>query len=194
MKKILNKKSHLFLRLDGPSMGRKFETFYESPYKRRRKRLKTLAAIFGTNSFKVSNRFKGCTKLASYANLVARPLYKLEHLLFYLRYYSTRLEIRKEFRAGFILVNDRVVGCNYELKEGDVVTFDLNHLPKIAAGLKRHFGFRPKLLPFLEIDPVFGTIIVVKSYNKLSMDDYKLFVNKSLRGRFDYARVFNSDF
>ena len=175
-KRIPKYRNHLKIKVKRRYYGKKFF------------RLKQETKTYMSSLFEKSIKFKKTTTAKDRHTVVSsfliRPFYRIDILLWYLDFFHSSFESRKFINARNARVNGQVVGSNYELKMGDIVTltYDESLLawlnlcgPRMYNRYKkgRHF------FPFLEYDFYTHTIVILKDWNVLSSSDMSLLIKKN---------------
>jgi len=118
------------------------------------------------------------------AYVLLRPLYRIDILLWYLKYYSSTYEAKQNIDNRKILVNNKSVKANYYVKEGDIISLNFTSLLEknnTYLNIKQKFtkNKNRRLCSFLEYDKYTNTIIVLKDVKYLTSDDYALFITEA---------------
>lgn len=110
--------------------------------------------------------------------LLAKPLFKLDILLWKLCVFNSPFESRQAVRNGFVFINNQPCTDIIRLKVGDIISFSEK------VNLKRYeFNSRfdsSFLFSFLEIDYYSGTIIIIKNFTQLSNEDFSTLIFDSI--------------
>lgn len=130
-------------------------------------------------------------KSLSYANLIRllliKNVYNLKILLWKLHFSSTTSECAQYINSKYILVNNKSIFCDYFLKKGDVITIERNifflNFKKNLLG----YNLYPKIYSFIEIDYYTCTLVVIKDFNELNLQDFSIL----LPNKFDTNKLLN---
>jgi ribosomal protein S4 len=102
--------------------------------------------------------------------------FRLDILLWRLRFFKNSYESSLFIDHSFIRVNSKVVKNNYILKAGDIISFSnyFSFFSNNLKSLKKNFLFKN----FLEIDYYTNTIIIVYDIDEIFELDYSLFMKQ----------------
>jgi len=116
------------------------------------------------------------------------PLFRLDILLFRLYFFSSSYQARQYINEGLVLVDNKKVSANFTLEKGSVISIVDSKLKKDLKLkiLSNRIMNDTSYLSFVEIDPYTKTIVVVKSFSEISLDDLNLIVSDY----FDTRRLF----
>lgn len=118
-------------------------------------------------------------------DLLLKPLYKVDVLLWKLQLYSSTREVRQDIRCKLIQVNETLLSQPCFLSKGDIVTIlsDRSYIKKL-------FVVKSFFYPFCEVDLYSQTIVIVKGQNDfLSREIPLLFKrNVNIESLFYYLR------
>jgi hypothetical protein len=110
--------------------------------------------------------------------LLAKPLFKLDILLWKLCVFNSSFESRQAIRNGLVLINNQLCKDTLFLKEGDIISFsDKVNLKRYEFNSRFDASF---LFSFLEIDYYSGTIIIIKNFTQLSNEDFSTLIFDSI--------------
>jgi ribosomal protein S4 len=115
-----------------------------------------------------------CDKI-TFLRKILRFEFRIDILLYKLRFFKSSYEARVYLNKGLIRVNSRVVKGNCFVKSGDIITCD--HVTSYKYNLdclKKSFFLRN----CFEIDFYTGTIIVLRSYNQIYESEIPYFFIK----------------
>ena len=109
---------------------------------------------------------------------ILRPQFRIDILLYKLRLCKSSFESRVFLNNNQIKVNSKNIKGNYFVKAGDVIKFDdkINFDLNLKR-IKKNF----LLHNFLEIDFYTGTIVILRSFDEISMSELPFFI----KGYFD---------
>lgn len=93
-------------------------------------------------------------------DLLLKPLYKVDVLLWKLQLYSSTQEVRQDIRRKLIQVNETLLCQPCFLSKGDIVT-----VLSDRSYIKKMFVVKSFFYPFCEVDFYSQTIIIVKGQN-----------------------------
>ncbi len=113
----------------------------------------------------------------SICNIIAKPMYRMDIILWYLNFFSSASAAKHFLNSKKALVNNKPVGSNYILKQGDVLSFDLPDCIQTINSYKKiksKFLKSRHLFPYLEYDYYSNTFFVLKSWNQLTQNDLTL--------------------
>lgn len=114
---------------------------------------------------------------------MARPLYRIDILLWYLNYFNSSFESRQNINSKSILVNGKCVKSNYYLKKGDIISISLKQNDKKTYSFikifKKHL-FNNIFFSFLEVDYYSNNIVVIKDVVDLVDTDLQLLIEKNI--------------
>lgn len=152
---------------------------------------KYIASLYeNTINFRKKNNYKD--RQTSVSSYIIKPYFRIDILLWYLKFFPSSVEARIFINARNVLVNDRVVFSNYELKKGDVITLNyFNITPEVAERnefycIKRKFKRSSSFFPFLEVDYYTNKIIILKEWNELSVSELALTVKTSKKLKYAF--------
>jgi ribosomal protein S4 len=134
------------------------------------------------------SKCKGRKEVVS--TFLIKPLYRIDIILWHLGFIRCGSEARAFINSGFVFVNDKIVGPNYELQKGDVVSFDFSPSFRIwtSHGFIRHTYKRGRLLfPFLEFDRYTNTLCVIKNWDALGKSELACTIKRAWKLKYiDY--------
>ena len=116
--------------------------------------------------------------LASY---LVQPLFKIDILLWYLNFFQSLYKVRQYINSSCILVNNKSISSNYILKCGDVITLNYDKFDWNRFSFDMYCNKYIKdmtFFSFVEIDQYTKTIVIVKDFNSLILEDFKLLVHE----------------
>ena len=125
-------------------------------------------------SIKIASDKKEKQRLNTVNAILTKPLFRLDILLWYLKFFVSVSASRQCINRGTVFINNKSSKSNYFIKRGDILTFKmpadlykLNHFQKIEKKFLdiRHF------FPFMEYDYYTNSFIVLKSWNELTSND-----------------------
>jgi len=115
-------------------------------------------------------------------HVLIQPLYRIDILLWYLKYYGSTCEAKQNINNKKILVNDESVKPNYFVKEGDIISLSFTpdfEQKNTHLNVRKKFLKSKNFLSFLEYDKYTNTIIILKEIRFLTYEDYNLFVTEA---------------
>jgi ribosomal protein S4 len=114
-------------------------------------------------------------------NYLVYPTFRLDILLWNLNFFASSFQARQVINNHEILLNGKSVKSNVFVKKGDIITFK-NNSDEIYTynQIVERFSKTKKFLTFIEIDYYTKTIIVLKDYKELSLEDLYLLIIDSL--------------
>jgi len=101
-------------------------------------------------------------------NSLIYPLYQLDILLWKLNFFKSVFQAGQEINNKNILVNNKKISNNFLVKKGDIVTFSNIFDEKLTIKTCEF------LYPFIEIDYITKTVIILKDFSELSKEDLQL--------------------
>lgn len=147
---------------------------------------KYLASLFENSvKFNKKNKFKDRNSVVS--SYLIKPIFRIDLLLWYLSFFNSSVEARSFINEKNVLINNKIVWPNYELKKGDIISFSLN--PDYAEKNKykkitKKYKKSRKFFPFLEYDYYTNNIIVLKNWNDLSQDELSLTIKSTKKFKY----------
>ena len=100
-----------------------------------------------------------------------KPFFKLDILLWKLKFFHSIKQVQQHIKSKNVLVNNTVINTtNFFLKKGDIIKIknkNINAFNKTR--IKTSF-----ILSFLEVDFYSYRIIILKSFENLTLNDFKL--------------------
>jgi len=130
-------------------------------------------------------KFKKCSYTSReivQGHVLLKPLYRIDILLWYLKYYGSTCEAKQNINNKNIFVNDVSVRPNYFVKEGDIISFNFTsewERKNTHRNIRKKFVKNKNFLSFLEYDKYTNTIIILKDIHFLTYEDYNLFVTET---------------
>jgi ribosomal protein S4 len=122
---------------------------------------------------KILFTFKSNEAKVTFLNFFMKLEFKIENLLWRLNFLNSCYNIKQLLTSGFIFINLKKKKNNYILKKGDIITFSKN-----LNFFFNKFLVNKKLFSFLEIDYYSNTIIILKNYNEITLEESTLFFSK----------------
>lgn len=160
-------------------------------FKTKQQTKKYISSLFEhTINFRKKNNYKD--RLSSVSSYIIKPYYRVDLLLWYLKFFPSSVEAKIFINGRNVLVNDRVIASNYELRKGDVITLNyFNITPEITERnefyyIKRKFKKSSSFFPFLEVDYYTNKIIVLKNWNELSVSELALTIPRSKKLKYAF--------
>lgn len=139
------------------------------------------------NSVKVAWNNDEKFRKNSICNVIAKPMYRVDILLWYLNFFSSAAASKQFINSKKTFVNNKVVGSNYILKQGDMLSFDL---PDCIESFNSYRNIKSKFLksrhlfPYLEYDYYSNTFLVLKSWNQLTENDLTLMFKENRKVKY----------
>lgn len=139
------------------------------------------------NSVKVAWNNDEKFRKNSICNVIAKPMYRVDILLWYLNFFSSAAASKQFINSKKTFVNNKVVGSNYILKQGDMLSFDL---PGCIESFNSYRNIKSKFLksrhlfPYLEYDYYSNTFLVLKSWNQLTENDLTLMFKENRKVKY----------
>ena len=105
----------------------------------------------------------------SIIKLLVKPLYRLDVLLWKLRFYPTIKKAQQQIKCQKVLLNNKRIKKVCLLKRGDIIRVLDKDVVLKKNFLKTFFFFH-----FCEIDPYSNTFIILKDYKSITQEDLSL--------------------
>jgi ribosomal protein S4 len=121
--------------------------------------------------FNKSLFIKKCSNLEFFSNVLAKNEFRIDLLLWKLHLFESSYAARLAINNNYIHVNSKTISGNFYLKKGDIVSFNKSF--NLKKNLKNLIQYK-YLLTFIEIDYYSNTIIILKSYSNLNLEDFFL--------------------
>jgi len=114
-------------------------------------------------------------------NLLIKPQFRLNILLWKLKIFSSSYESKQVINNNLVLINGISVKSNYYVKKGDIISFKLDVEKKdfFLNSVKR-YSLNESFLTFIELDYYTKTIIVLKNYQELDYQDFPFVIDEYL--------------
>jgi ribosomal protein S4 len=114
-------------------------------------------------------------------NYLVYPIFRLDILLWNLNFFSSSFQARQVINNNGILLNGKRIKANVFLTKGDIITFkDTKNEIYTYNQIVERFSKTKKFLTFVEIDYYTKTIVVLKDYKELSLEDLYLLITEYL--------------
>lgn len=119
--------------------------------------------------------FSGITKYEGFYQSIFQFEFRLNILLYRLRFFKTVREVNLFINLKLIKVNSKGVKSNYSVSCGDIITFDvkINYLFNLNS-IQKNF----LLKNFVEIDFYSNTIVILSSTTDVQFNDFSFFIQK----------------
>ena len=105
--------------------------------------------------------------------MYCKPEFRVDFLLSRLGFFSTSFQAKQFIDSKKILVNGKIIGGNFFLKKGDVIT--LSHFINVNIDQTfKYFSPTKKIFSFIEVDYYSNTIIITKNLSDLHLEDMHL--------------------
>ena len=114
-------------------------------------------------------------------NYLIKPHFQLNILLSNLHFFSTPFQASQEIYNKKVLVNDKTINYNLCLKKGDIITFKRNSPFRYLKCFLQRYSFDNRLFSFIEVDYETETIIVIKNFFELGLEDFQLLIKDSIQ-------------
>jgi len=116
-----------------------------------------------------------------YLYILIKPEFRIDILLWKLNFFSSSYKARQAINENRVSVNDKHIYSNYYLLKGDVISFTNKFDTKfLNVAQNRNKNLNTSIiLPFVEVDYYSNTVVVVKSLDDLTMDDFYLLIRSS---------------
>ena len=145
----------------------------------------TKTALLNTyeNSISFNKLKKNVYNLKRYniLNYLIKPHFQLNILLSNLHFFSTPFQASQEIYNKKVLVNDKTINYNLCLKKGDIITFKRNSPFRYLKCFLQRYSFDNRLFSFIEVDYETETIIVIKNFFELGLEDFQLLIKDSIQ-------------
>jgi hypothetical protein len=132
-------------------------------------------------SFNKLNKNVCSLKRYNILNYLIKPHYQLNILLSNLHFFSTPFQANQEIYNKRVLVNDKIIKFNICLKKGDIITFIRKSPFRYFKCFLQRYSFDNRLFSFIEVDYETETIIVIKDFFELSVEDFHLLIKDSIQ-------------
>lgn len=150
---------------------------------------KVLPTSFYRRTFNL--RYKSCLISETYSNILIKPEFRLDILLWRLSFFRSCYQASQAISEKKIQVNGKRVKGNYYVVKGDIITFNLSRPLKVLSvkNVKSNFLFSKKFSTFVEVDYYSNCVVVLKSFDDLSLEDFYILVKEhySLKKIKDYV-------
>jgi ribosomal protein S4 len=129
-------------------------------------------------------RNKELNRTSFLINNLIQPMFRIDILLVNLNFFATPYQAKQALNSHRIKVNGQPVAGNYLVKKGDVILYKSLDIP---------FFFKRSLVnelffSFVEVEAYTKTVVVIKDYDDLSIDDFYLLLTEY----FDLSKFKNS--
>jgi len=147
---------------------------------------KYLKSLF-ENSVKFNKKKLYKDRNSAISSYIIKPIFRIDLLLWYLFFFNSSVEARNFINEKNVLINNKIVRSNYELKKGDIISFNLN--PDYAEKnkykvIKKKYKKTRKFFTFLEYDYYTNNIVVLKNWNELSKDELSLTIKSAKKFKY----------
>ena len=122
---------------------------------------------------------KNLTTRQKFINTLIKPEFKIDILLWRLNFFRSSYQARQSVNDGEIFLNSKnAIRSNITLQKGDIITFT----PKKSLvnfktnTILKNTYFSKQLSTFVEVDYYTNSIVVLKNFNDLSSDDFRLLI------------------
>lgn len=107
-----------------------------------------------------------------YSKMYFENFYKPCTLTWLSHFFSSNVEAKQKIHSKNLLINDNLVGANYLLEKGDIISIkDSTIVTKIVS---QKYNKTLSILTHVEIDYYSQTIVILKDLSTLSEEDYYL--------------------
>lgn len=136
-------------------------------------------AVSRLNFKKYSTKINNASIRSFFINFLIKPEFRIDILLWKLNFFSTVFQARQSVNNGEITVNNLSVLSNVYLKKGDVVLFDTKNSTKLynTKAIQTNISISEIFSTFVEIDYYTKTIVILKNYDELSVEDLYVLIN-----------------
>lgn len=174
--KIKRFKDHLLVKVNFRTWE-KVKSFYQSGRKITNLLFNTFDQSVSNTEFKRSILYSkaSCEILSVYRQMILKPEFRLNILLWRLNIFCSSYQATQAIHDKKVLVNDKIVGSNFLLSKGDIVSLNLKCHQKNINLKKSKLNFSPTdvILSFVEIDYYSNNIVIIKSLENLGHDDLR---------------------
>ena len=109
-------------------------------------------------------------------SFLIKPYYKLDILLWKLKFFSSIRQAHQNIKSKKILVNTKVVNNNFFLKKGDII-----HILNKNINLVKNYGLSTSfILSFCDVDLYSYKVIILKELDTINEKDFTLFFNDTM--------------
>lgn len=185
-KKIKTRQKISFVNWSVDRVSRRFKPRIKKYYNTKLQTRVKMSSLFDSSiDFKVKTKERSKNNVISFH--LVKPLFRIDILLWYLKFFHSSYECRQNVNNKVILVNEKNVKSNYFVKKGDVLTFK-NKIDN-SKNLSKYSSFRKNYVKnrisfsFLEIDHYSKTIIIIKDLKDLTADDFQLLIQEKINVR-----------
>jgi ribosomal protein S4 len=114
-------------------------------------------------------------------NYLVYPNFRMDILLWNLNFFSSSFQARQVINNHDILLNGKKVKSNTFVTKGDIITFKSTSTENYTYNqIVERFSKTNKFLTFVEIDYYTKTIVILKDYKELSLEDLYLLITEYL--------------
>lgn len=114
-------------------------------------------------------------------NLLIKPQFRLNVLLWKLKIFSSSYESKQVINNNLVLINGTSVKSNYYVKKGDIISFKLDVEKKFFfLNSVKKYSLNESFLTFIELDYYTKTIIVLKNCHELDYQDFPFVIDEYL--------------
>jgi ribosomal protein S4 len=135
-------------------------------------------------------RYKSGSISQMYSNTLIRPEFRIDILLWRLSFFRSCYQASQAISEKKVKVNDKCIKGNFFLTKGDIITFSSSRPLSVLSvkNVRSNFLFSKKFSTFVEVDYYSNCIIVLKSFDDLSLEDFYILVKEhySLKKIKDY--------
>lgn len=125
-----------------------------------------------------------------YVSTLLKPEFRIDILLWKLSFFRSCYQASQAICERKIKVNFKYVKGNYYLRKGDIITFDSFRQSKclVMTKIRLDFLFSKRFLTFVEVDYYSNSIVVLKDFDELGLEDFFILVKEyhSLKKVKDY--------
>jgi ribosomal protein S4 len=149
---------------------------------------KTLSTRFYRKTLNL--RYRSGSMSQTYSNTLIRPEFRVDILLWRLSFFRSCYQASQAIYEKKVKVNGKCIKGNFFLTKGDIITFSSSRPLSVLSvkNVKSNFLFSKKFSTFVEVDYYSNCIIVLKSFDDLSLEDFYILVKEhySLKKIKDY--------
>lgn len=175
-------KDHLLVKVNFKTWE-KVKNFYQNGRKITNLLFNTFDQAISNTDFKknVSNAKVTCQILDVYRQMLLKAEFKLNILLWRLNIFESSYQSSQAIHNKKVLVNSKVVGSNFLLSKGDIISLEPKYYHKNMNLKKSKLNFSPSdaIFSFIEIDYYSTHIVIIKSLENLGHEDLRLIRSES---------------
>lgn len=115
------------------------------------------------------------------SNVLIKPLFRVDILLWKLNFFSSSYESKQVINNNFVSVNGISVKSNFFVKKGDVISFkeEVEKKSFFFNSVKK-YSLNENFLTFVELDYYTKSIVILKNCQELDYQDFPFVINEYL--------------